>query len=375
MPTTVTPAGVQASSAVGTAGVGTGVLVTGVQATSAVGSVTPSTGVAPLGVQAQSAVGRVGISASGATVTPAGVGALAGVGAPLVVVPLNLFLVPPDWSEPVIHTPAWRTDVLVGEDGTEQRVSQRDGPAERIRYEAALMDQVEAGTELLILGTAQDARVLMPRWFDATALTGAVSIGATSIPCDTTDRGFVVGGQVLLWRRTAQLSEVRTIAGVSSSAIDITGDPATMNWAFPSDTVVLPVAPARLVLPLARTYVGGILSSVRIEADWEGEAPPTLGPTASAAVTITIVVDEGASNIFRPGAYVVAHAEVLDADGLEIPEAVVTWSVDDPTICTVQPVGIFGHQAIVRRIDSSLVTSTNLHATSGGVTATIVVGP
>lgn len=375
MPTTVTPSGVQAASAVGTAGVGTGVLVAGVAATSAVGSVTPTTGVAPLGVAAQSAVGRVGIAASGATVTPAGVGALAAVGAAAPSIALNLFLVPPDWSEPVQLTSAWRTDVLVGEDGTEQRVSQRDGPADTIRYQASLMDQVEAGTERLILATAQDARVLMPRWFDASALTGAVTIGATSIPCDTTDRGFVVGGQVLLWRRAAQLAEVRTIAGVAPTAIDITGDPATMNWAFPSDTVVLPVSPARLKLPLARTFLGGILSSVRIEAEWEVEEAPTLGPTPSAVASLSIIVDEGASNIFRAGAYIVAHAEVLDADNLKIPEAVVAWSVDDPTICSVQSVGIFGHQAIVRRVDNSLVTSTNLHATSGGVTATIIVGP
>lgn len=375
MPTTVTPAGVQATSALGTPGVGTGVLVAGVDATSAVGSVTPTTGVAPAGVQAQSVVGNVGIAASGATVTPLGVGALGAVGAAAPAIALNLFLVPPDWSEPVGHTPAWRTDILVGEDGTEQRVSQRDAPAERMRYQASLMDQVEAGTERLILATAQDARVLMPRWFDATALTGAVTIGATSIPCDTTDRGFVVGGQVLLWRRTAQLSEVRAIAGVSPTAIDITGDPATMSWAFPSDTVVLPVAAARLVLPLARTFLGGVLSSVRVEAEWEIEEAPSLGPTASVVASIGIVTDEGPSNIFRAGAYIVAHAEVLDADGLEIPEAVVTWTVDDPTICSVQSVGIFGHQAIVRRVDNSLVTSTNLHATSGGVTATIIVGP
>ena len=355
MPTTVTPSGVQATSALGTA----------VEVALALAA----------GVQGQSAIGRVGLAATSVTVAPAGVAVLAALGAPTPNPQPPVFLLAPNWSSPVELVSTWRTDVLQGEDGTEQRVSQRAASADRIRFGVSLMDQGEAGTERLILAGGQDGRVLMPRWCDATALTAAVTIGATSIPCDTTDRAFVAGGQVLLWRRQAQLAEVRLINAVSPTAIDITGDAATMAWAFPSDTLVVPVAPARLVLPLARTYVGGVLVDVKVDAEYEVEQPPALGPTASTAVTISIGLDEGASNIFRPGAFIVAHAEVRDADDLEIPEAVVVWSVDDPTICTVQSVGIFGHQAIVRRVDPSLVTSTTLHATSGGASATAIVGP
>src|SRR6185312_876644 len=129
--------------------------------TSGVGSPTARLFALAVGVAAASSAGAVTVSAASVTVTPAGVGvasALAGAG---VLVRPPLFLLPPNAD--IELTPAWKTDILAGEDGTEQRVSIRDAPLESMRYQAVLGTQAQVGALTLLLARAPDARVLMPR--------------------------------------------------------------------------------------------------------------------------------------------------------------------------------------------------------------------
>jgi hypothetical protein len=289
--------------------------------------------------------------------------------------PPPAFLLAPDWSTGVELSGAWKTDILQGEDGTEQRVSQRDAPADSLKYSALLMSEADAGLLALLLAQAPDGRVNMPRWCDATRLTANVAIGDTSIACDTTDRAFTVGGMALLWRRGTGVYEVRTIAGVSGSALDITGDAATKAWTGNTDVEVLPIAPALLSLPVGRTYLNGVMASVQIACDYEIEALATTTPAASVADSIVLTFDDADVDWFNQGSYVNGRAEVLDADGLAIPEAVVSWSSADPTIWTVQPVGLYGQLVIVRKIDASIFVTTTITATCGAATETVSLDP
>lgn len=331
--------------------------------------------------------GSVSLSATGTAATTlggvrvAGSGTVAGTtvidGTPLA----SPFLFPPNWETAVEMTSTWKTDVLQGEDGTEQRVSMRDGPADSMKYAARIQSQADAGALALLLGLEPTGRFNMPRWADASLLTADVSIGGTSISCDTTDRAFTVGGTALIWRAATGVAEVRLIAGISDSALDLTGDPATLAWTGNTDVEVLPIAPAWLTLPLGRTYVGGVLAEVQVACEWEVAQLPSIGPTASVPVTVAIGADaitsSGAisyANIFLVGSYLVVHAEVLDADDVEIPEAPVVWTLDDAVNFSIQPVGLFGETAILKNVSATLSDTATLTATSGAASGSRTVG-
>jgi hypothetical protein len=167
---------------------------------------------------------------------------------------------------------------------------------------------------------------------------------------------------------------VRTIAGVADDALDITGDAATLAWLGNSDVEVLPIAPAQLALPLTRTYVGGVLAEVQCVCEWEAAPLATATAGTSVADSLAIVFDHYYDlDYLNQGSYVVLHAEVLDADGLEIPEAVVTWESADPTIQSVQPAGLYGQSCIVRKVNDELFTYTTVTATCGSATDTVNV--
>jgi hypothetical protein len=283
------------------------------------------------------------------------------------------FLFAPDWSAGVELSSAWKTDILQGEDGTEQRVGMRDAPAESLKYSALVMSEADAGLLALLLAQAPDGRVNMPRWCDASRLTANLAIGGVSIACDTTDRSFTVGGFALVWRRRTGVYEVRTISGKTSSTL--TTDAATKAWTGNSDVEVLPIAPALLALPVGSTYLGGVLKSLQIACDFELEALSTTAPAASVAASIVLTFDDADVDWFNQGSYVNGRAEVLDADGVAIPEAIVSWSSTDPTIWTVQPVGLYGQLVIVRKIDSGVYVTTTITATSGSATATVSLDP
>lgn len=299
-------------------------------------------------------------------------------------------LLPPNWDRGVQHVEAWQTQVLASDDDTEQRVPIREGPAESIRYTTLLGSTPDVGLLELLLAQAPAVRFNVPRWFDASALTGSLAPGATSIPCDTTDRGFVVGGQLVLYSRSSGINEVRTIAGVSGSAVDVTGDPVMLTWTAGFDVIVLPIAPARLKLPVDRAYVGGVLAELTLEADWEVEAPPSAGATAAVPITMNIVGDGYAwsSTIIQigPGEYVAAHVEAFDADGILITDPAtlgdITWVSSDPTKATVQPIGPprsvtdptpTGEIALVHGVNGTGTPTITITATLGSVVGALLV--
>lgn len=285
------------------------------------------------------------------------------------------FLLAPNWATPVVLTSAWKTDVLSGENGTEQRVSLRDTPADTMKYSAAILSQADAGALARILAQAPTGRFHVPRWFDTTLLTANVTIGATTVTCDTTDRGFTVGGSALLWRRATGVYEVRAISAIASGAL--TTDATTSAWSGNTDVEVLPIAPAWLTLPLTRTYVGGELAEVAVACEWELPLPTT-GATMSVATGVTIISDASVGsviayiNIFFAGSYLIVYAQVADADGVPIPEATVTWALTDAVNWSIQPVGPFGQVAILRDVTGAGTTAT-LTATSGAASGSRTV--
>jgi len=305
--------------------------------------------------------------------------------------PPSLLLLP-TWDKGVEHIVAWQTQVLDSDDGTEQRIPIREAAAESIRFSTLLGSIPAVGALELLLAQAPDARVNLPRWFDQTTLTAPLAPGATSVPCDTTDRGFVAGGQLIILQRSTGINEVRTIAGVSGSALDVTGDAVTLTWAAGGDVIVLPIAPAHVKLPVERTYVGGIVAELGLEADWEVEAPPSASSTAAVPDTMNLVADgygwSASLTIVEIGGeeYAVVHVEVFDADGLLITDPAtlgdITWVSSDPTRATVQPIGPprsatdatpTGEIALIHGLSGGGLVTVTVTATLGSVVGTMLV--
>jgi hypothetical protein len=119
----------------------------------------------------------------------------------------------PNWESGFEEGPSYRTDIVTGSDGTEQRVMRRFKPRHRIRYDLLPKNDLELQLlEQLLWGWSRYAYGI-PLWSDAVTLTTALSAGETTIPLDPSDRAFVVNGNVILiadaftWE-AAHLSEV-----------------------------------------------------------------------------------------------------------------------------------------------------------------------
>lgn len=298
----------------------------------------------------------------------------------------------PTWDKGVEHDEAWQTQLLASDDGTEQRVQIREAAAESIRFTTLVGSIPAVGALELLLAQAPDVRVNLPRWFDATALTSALAPGATSVPCDTTDRGFVSGGQLVILDLSTGINEVRTIAGVSGGALDVTGDAVILSWAGGAGVIVLPIAPARIKLPVERTYVGGVVAELALTADWEVEAPPSAASTAAVPVAMNLVADgygwSSSLTIIEIGGdeYAVVHVEVFDADGLIITDPAtlgdIAWLSSDVTRATVQPIGPprsatdatpTGEIALIHGLSGSGLVTVTVTATLGSVVGTMLV--
>lgn len=294
------------------------------------------------------------------------------------------------WDKGVEHTSDYSTQVLAADDGSEQRVQIREAAAEGIRFTSLITGAPVNGALELLLAQAPAARFNVPRWFDATRLTADIAPGATSIPCDTTDRGFAVGGQCVILSLGLGASEVRTIAGVSSTAVDVTGDPVTLTWGAEQDVVVLPIAPARAVLPINKTYIGGVLAELDLRFDWEVEPPPSAASVGAVPASLAIIGGYGwdpavSGAVVFGGEYIVVRVLLFDADGLMIPDPAslgdIVWSSSDSHI-TIEPVGpprsvsdpaLSGEFAILRATAPVGITVITVTATLGAVSGTFTV--
>lgn len=273
--------------------------------------------------------------------------------------PVPLFLIPPDWNEPVVQHLDWNTDVLTADDGTEQRIQLRDAPVISLNFSLTQLDHEELGELSALLSGADDLIVDVPMWMDATLPTADVALGAVAIECDTTARGFEDGGRAILYRMVEGSYEIVTIATVRVDGLDLSSG-TTAAWGENSDVVVLPLSTARLINPIALDYVGNEQAQLKVDVEY---LVSTAGGNGVTGVAATIMLG------YLPQLYQdfwTIDAVVLDANGVEIPEAVIVWESSNEAEWSVQTTDIWGHQMLAQRITGSgVVTFT---ATSGAAT-------
>lgn len=127
----------------------------------------------------------------------------------------------PNWSQSVLETLEFKTNVLVSEVRVEQRVSRRLTP--RKYLEASFLIHSENRQYFQSLIKQHGASLWMiPLWHEVGKLTAAVSIGIDTLNLDTRWCEYRVGGHVVLRdRRNARVWEVLEIEAVTDSSLTL----------------------------------------------------------------------------------------------------------------------------------------------------------
>jgi hypothetical protein len=231
-----------------------------------------------------------------------------------------------DWSSPVEVEPHTPTSVLPHDDGSEQRLLLSHVSTERVTYRPLPPTSREATTFLALVDLATDAWVRVPRWEDEARVSAAVSAGSgVSIPCVTSNKPtFATGRQVILWRSATEW-EVTTVDSFTASEVvaDLVDD-----WA--AGTIIVPVMPGRLALPLSLSHwvpTTGALQCV-VDFDLRDIAGVGTGGTSVAGVPDAITVTSALVGKYGRAAL---RATVTDAEGNVLAGQPIVWTSADPT--------------------------------------------
>jgi hypothetical protein len=189
---------------------------------------------------------------------------------------LNAWSLPPDWTEPVIETLAWLTDVQVAIAGTVTRTPLRDAPRRSWEF-AVLADRRERRWVEHALFDWTGRVWALPVFVDSTWCRAAVPAGATEIPVATAGLDFAVGSLAMLWRDVATY-ELVEVAQIASDRIGLRA-PTRRAWSI--GTGLFPCRTARLTdAPELRRHNDRLMQTqLRFEAtepcDWPAALPAT----------------------------------------------------------------------------------------------------
>jgi len=130
-------------------------------------------------------------------------------------------------DDPVVETLSWKTDIMVGFDGTEQRVALRTAPRRNVEF-SFIIDQAERRTQYRRWHRSIGNRLVVPFYWYAARLTADASSGATRIyfDPDTTD---LRDGDYLI------IANPMTYEGQLVTATTIEVDGATLNSPLTAD--------------------------------------------------------------------------------------------------------------------------------------------
>ena len=189
---------------------------------------------------------------------------------------LNAWSLPPDWTEPVIETLAWLTDVQVALAGTVTRTPLRDAPRRSWEF-AVLADRRERRWVEHALFDWTGRVWALPVFVDSTWCRAAVPAGATEIPVASAGLDFAVGSLAMLWRDVATY-ELVEISDITSERLHLR---APTRRAWPTGTRLIPCRTARLTdAPELRRHTDRLMQThLRFEAtescDWPAALPAT----------------------------------------------------------------------------------------------------
>lgn len=186
----------------------------------------------------------------------------------------------PNWQTPVNEILEWKTQVIRSFDGSEQRRGLRTKARRSFSYYMSLSGDSAARFDNFLWGW-QNRSFAMPVWMDKRRITSDVSIDATTISVNTTDRSFVAGGLAILFKDevTYEIVEVLTVL-----ANTLTLSRQTVQ-AWPVGTAIYPVVIGQLPssVPVMRHSDRVISATVDFDCDPVSTNPYV--PVVSASLT------------------------------------------------------------------------------------------
>lgn len=183
--------------------------------------------------------------------------------------PPPLWTLTPDWATPVRERLGFLTDVLPAWTGTEQRRILRIAPRRVFNFATLAQGQEKRYIENALFGWSALVWYI-PIFPDGQRLLGSVSIGDSTVECDTVNRDFVAGGLAILIH-DALTAEVLLVNTIASGALHLSA-PASSAW--PVGSRLYPLRSARLLTYPKVTAESQEICSLSIEftlnepSDW-----------------------------------------------------------------------------------------------------------
>lgn len=180
----------------------------------------------------------------------------------------------PNWREPLRESLEWLTDVLVADDGSEQRVRLREAPRRTFEWLASAEGRDMRLLDNLLWGW-QGRVYCLPVWTDRWDLPAALPAGSAGITVPTAYADYHAGGLAILWRSPREYEAVEVLA-VESGGITLARQ-TEAEWA--AGTRVYPARLARLPAEQSVTRHTGRLAEVLLTFE---VADPDGGPVVDA---------------------------------------------------------------------------------------------
>lgn len=149
-----------------------------------------------------------------------------------------IFKLPPNWQDSVVEQITYKTDVMTGLSGKEQRYGLRQTPRRRWEMTYLTVSAMERSYLENIMHGWHMRTYAVPFWVDATHLRSASALGATTFDIDTVTRDFDDGA--LLYLTDGVNSDTLEITGVTEDSV------TTATGALSAYNVGTRAVPARL---------------------------------------------------------------------------------------------------------------------------------
>lgn len=146
------------------------------------------------------------------------------------------WMISPQWSDSLVETYEWKTDVMLMKSGVEQRRVLRINPRRTWEFSFICQQDNRRMAEAMLFAWGLNTW-LLPVWTDSQYIQQPLSIGATFILCNTADLDFEAGGLAIL-TSSPLVYEVLPVQSVLADRV-VFGQGCTMNWG--NGTRLIPV--------------------------------------------------------------------------------------------------------------------------------------
>lgn len=212
----------------------------------------------------------------------------------------------PDWSQPVLESVEWMTDVIQAFRGEEQRRALRIDPRQFLEFQVTASEDERRYMEAVLWGWGSRAFAL-PLWFDGQNLVATLNAGATVIPLNPAQRGYEAGDLVIITDGNSRNYEAVEILSLASTIT--LKRPTLQTW--PAGTRVYPARSAVIENLVTVDRFDGTVGTLRIQ--WRMTEPKAWAAAATPTYRSLPVFEQKPNWIENPTLAFERKVSVLDA--------------------------------------------------------------